>query len=261
MRTSVPVLTRFLPLVLLAAACGCFHQEYVPVGTVAQDLGDASGVARIEVRNTVGSIAVEPSPDASIAIRAIVLLREDLVPAEPAPLRFEEHVQVVRGGQELRIARVREEEGEDWQLQLQVCVPPGRSLAVDLETGGVHVVQDQVQDLRVGLGTGSAEVRLEGCAGRLAGRVDTGELDVHVRGRSPAAGCDLRVDTGQLTVRLPEHLAGTFEATVDTGGLSAHPRFGLIEQRDMASVTAKGSSGMHGPSHRFHVSTGEIRLH
>lgn len=252
---------RHLPaLLLLATSCCIRGGEHVSIGTVAKELPDVAAVTRIEVQNPVGSIRIEQAEAATVAIEAEVLLHEDLVePGAKRELVFDEHVQVQRQGEQLRIASAHADAADDWQLRLRIRIPAGRSLQVEQRVGSVQLNVGELPDLRVQVDVGGAELELASCTGKLVAAVGTGELQARVS-RALPAGCALQVGVGELDVRLPPDAAGSFELDASVGDVDVDPAYGLLVARQHASVTARGSRGKEGPQHRLEVATGSIRL-
>jgi hypothetical protein len=254
-----------LPLLLLLSAIpGCrMSTHHVPIGDVAETVPDAAGIERIEIGNPVGSIRIEPGREAEVVIRAEVLLEEQrAADRAPDPLRFADHVRVTRDGARLAIgsAHAGAEDAGDWQLRMVVTLPPERALEIDLDVGEIQVTQPKTKDLHFDVGVGAARIAVGAVAGALNGRVSTGELRAEIGERVPSGGTDLSVGVGELELRLPDQVEGSFTADVGVGDLKVADRLGLATDREITRMSARGRIRNDDPRHRLSVGTGDLRI-
>jgi len=252
-----------ITFVLCALAAGCqIRGNKRLVGSVDQPLDDPKTLTSVEIVNPVGTIRVKESgPQHAAGIDAEVLLDENR-PETDFVASFDQHVEVSRSGDKLRItsAHAHAADRNDWQLRMTVYLPPGVELKLDQDVGAIQVELSSSRALDVDLDTGNIDVAVAAIDGRMRVDVDTGRISVATTGSMPTGDCDLSCDTGSITLSLPRQCGGEVDLETDCGNITLDERFGLKTRRDVTEASCRGTFGSGDTKIRARVDTGSISL-
>lgn len=249
-------------LVLLGSALASCHPTASrrEVGR-ASHTEPATGLNCIDALVQAGAVEFVPCEGEDVRIEVVVLLADDR-PAADSRSEFAAHVSVEReaGRLLLRDAHAGAADANDWELRVTVRLPAATDLTARLSTGRLRVAVREANDVRLDLGSGTADVAVQRLAGACRIEARTAQVTLGVADVGPGGGLDVEVDVGAAHVTLPEAVRGSFTLDVATGGIDAADRYGLNLERRMAAVSARGALGEGGPRHSIRVGTGQIEL-
>ncbi|MCA8949869.1 MAG: hypothetical protein KDE27_10230 [Planctomycetes bacterium] len=255
---------RLASSVLVLALAGCSLQisgNHRPVGKVDAPIADAAGIERVEIENVAGKITVRACAAADAAVKAEVLLTEDR-PESDFRADFASHVEVRREGKRLIVKNRHADTSDqnDWQLHLEVAVPAGVALDIEQAAGIVDVALPSSRDIAVANAAGEIAVDVPALDGKLVAHGSTGEIDVRIAERGPTGGCDLDCAAGNVTLTLPQDVAGSFDLGATVGNVSVADRFGLQTEREITSARARGKVGTGEATFRARTATGNVTV-
>ena len=75
-----------------------------------------------------------------------------------------------------------------------------------------------------------------------------------------ATGADLQCSAGQVSLKLPQDAAGTFDLSCDVGNVDVADRYGLTVRRSVTSASARGTVGNADATYTLHSTVGQVVL-
>lgn len=247
-----------LPVLLLFTAC---TGNPVLIGRTSTRLTPPAAIAMLDMQLATGVLDVRQHAEPDVIVDAEIWATGTLAEGHAGSIRempFADWINLAATDGTLRLRNHKND--DEHQLRLVVRVPTTSAhAALHVQVGELRGTFTRLRDVDAVIETGTQNLKLGEVAGKLTARVGTGQLEVQAT-QAPSAATSLEVGTGSIDFDLPTDVAGRFDLAVRTGGLDGLGNFGLREQRDTTSATAKGERGAGGQPFVLRAGTGQIRL-
>ncbi len=250
---------------LCGAAVSCGGDwDRVSLGTVGATLPVAGDLEGVDVRIPVGRVELVPGAGSEVRLQCEVRVVKSRITgdAEPAKPRFEEHVvaEIVDGVLTVRSAHADDASPDDWSHHLTLEVPGAPAVNARIGVGHIASSLPELAGIEVNAGTGHVRIEATAVRGAIRSRVGVGNIHTTVGAAGPSGGVDLETGTGDVALRLPAEVRGSFSLSTAVGGVTVAERFGLEVERGTVAASASGVVGSGGAQHRLHCAVGSVRL-
>jgi len=249
-------LRRFLPILLVAAACLYTYKLEVPeTHTYA-----AAGITRLDAGTRNGAISVTASPDTVITVDVMKhAYGRDRADAEAAIENIVYSDTVVGG--ELRVEAEMPVGSRPYGASFTITVPDSTGLSLATTNGDVSVAKT-VGDINAGTTNGKVElVGTTGTAsvsttngrlnvvvhsGAFYGATTNGAIDCDIAALRPTEAVALSTTNGKVTLLLPDDVSALIEATNSNGFITIYDFTVTYETQDEHHTRARIGSGASG---------------
>jgi hypothetical protein len=222
-------LRRFLPLVLLAAACLYTYKFEAP----ETHTYSAAGISGLNATTRNGAVSVAPSEDKTITVGVLKhAYGRDQADAEKAIENVVYRDSIA--GEELRVKADMPSGDRPYGASFTITAPDSTNLSLSTTNGDVAVAS-MVGDINASTTNGNVELTgTSGTAsvsttngkltvsvhhGPLYGATSNGAVDCDVAALGPAEDIGLATTNGKVTLLLPEDISAVIEATNTNGTL------------------------------------------
>ncbi len=249
----------FLPVALIAGACGQFGgQPHESVGKVGTGV-DPAGIQAVLVRAGAGSIKLtEAAAGAPIRIDAEIFFRGgETALGRRADLAQDLRIETKDGQLTVADAHLGNPDHNNWQVRLTLAVPAGLDLDLSTGAGDCEAV---VAARRIMADVGAGSIKITATT-LVEAKLKTGAGDATlVAGGSTLSKVDADLGVGVLHLEIPTAFEGSVELSVGVGNIVANGAPEVAVKREVTSSTARGQLGKGAGSISGKVGTGTIRF-